>query len=96
MSERVLVHGAMVYRCEQCGRSWRMFLEKGIEEFGANHKPSPFMIKCSCGGFAQDISGICKIPGGGYLPLPVGEGYFANRASSDCGVPILPGGLRHD
>ena len=46
-----LVHGRMIYRCEQCGRSWAMFLEKGIEEFGENHKPSPFTIECPyCGG----------------------------------------------
>lgn len=88
-SDTVMVHGAMKYMCERCGRSWWMFLEKGIEEFDENHKPSPFIIRCKCGGSARDVSGICKIPGAGYKPLPDGESYFANRKESDCGVPVL-------
>ena len=67
-----------------------MYLEKGIEEFGANHKPSPFTITCPyCGGLAMDVSGIQKVPGGGYVTLPDGYGYFANLEDRDCGVPIL-------
>lgn len=85
----VLVHGAMMYKCGTCGREWWMFLEKGIEEFGENHKPTPFIIRCKCGGQARDISGICKLPGGGYEPLPAGESYFANREDSECGVAVL-------
>lgn len=68
-----------------------MYLEKGIEEFGENHKPSPFTITCPyCGGFAMDVSGIQKVPGGGYVPLPDGYGYFANTEGRDCGVPTFP------
>lgn len=68
-----------------------MYLEKGIEEFGANHKPSPFTISCPyCGGLAMDVSGIQKVPGGGYVPLPDGYGYFANVEGRDCGVPTFP------
>lgn len=67
-----------------------MYLEKGIEEFGENHKPSPFMIICPhCGGWAMDISGIQKVPGGGYVPLPEGYSYFADLESRDCGVPVF-------
>ena len=85
-----LVHGRMIYRCEQCRRSWTMFLEKGIEEFGENHKPSPFTITCPyCGGWAMDVSGILKVPGGGYVPLPEGGHYFANMEGKDCGVPVF-------
>ena len=85
-----LVHGRMIYRCEQCGRSWAMFLEKGIEEFGENHKPSPFTIECPyCGGWACDVSGIRKIPGGGYMPLPDNCHYFANREDHPCGIPTF-------
>ena len=71
MKKEVLVHGAMKYRCDKCGRSWWMFLEKGIEEFGKNHKPSPFCIMCRCGGTAMDVSGIVKITDGGYKPFPL-------------------------
>jgi len=87
--EEILVHGAMKYKCETCGREWIMYLEKGIEEFGEGHKPSPFVIRCKCGGMARDISGIIKFAGGGYYPLPGAESYFANTEDSDCGVPIL-------
>lgn len=67
-----------------------MYLEKGIEEFGENHKPSPFTIACPyCGGWATDVSGIQKVPGGGYVPLPDGYCYFANLEDRDCGVPML-------
>lgn len=66
-----------------------MYLEKGIEEFGENHKPSPFTIACPyCGGWAMDVSGIQKVPGGGYVPLPDGYRYFANLEDRDCGVPM--------
>jgi len=82
-----LVHGYMIYKCEKCGSEWNMWLEKGIEEFGDNHKPSPFMIKCKCGGMAKDISGIIKIPG--YRPLGDNMSYFSNRKESDCGVPVV-------
>ena len=68
-----------------------MYLEKGIEEFRENHKPSPFTIACPyCGGLAMDVSGIQKVPGGGYVPLPDGYGYFANVEGRDCGVPTFP------
>jgi len=74
-----------------------MYLEKGIEEFGENHKPSPFMICCPyCGGWAMDVSGIQKIPGGGYMPLPDGASYFANKEDRDCGVPVFYNGEYKD
>lgn len=87
--EAILVHGAMKYGCEKCGLTWWMFLEKGLEEFGENHKPVPFVIGCPlCGGFARDISGIVKFPEGGYKELPAGEAYFANVEGHDCGVAM--------
>ena len=86
----ILIHGRMIYRCENCGKSWPMYLEKGIEEFGENHKPSPFTIECPyCGGWAMDVSGIQKVPGGGYVPLPDDGHYFANRENHPCGVPTF-------
>jgi len=85
-----LIHGRMLYCCENCGQSWFMYLEKGIEEFGENHKPSPFTIVCPyCGGWASDVSGIQKVPGGRYVKLPGEYMYFANLEDRDCGVPML-------
>lgn len=87
--DAILVHGAMKYGCEKCGLTWWMFLEKGLEEHGENHKPVPFVIQCPvCGGFARDISGTCKFPDGEYRELPKGEAYFANVEGHDCGVPM--------
>lgn len=88
-NHEIMVHGKMVYECEKCGRRWNMYLEKGLEEFERDHKPTPFVIRCRCGGPAKDISGIIKFAGGGYYPLPEGESYFANRKDSDCGIPVL-------
>lgn len=88
----VYVHGAMKYLCRKCGISWWMFLEKGLEEFGDNHKPVPFVIGCPlCGGDAMDVSGIMKIPDiqKGYAVLPDGESYFHNVPEKDCGVPVF-------
>lgn len=77
----------MWYRCEVCDHQWRMYLENGIEEFGDDHKPSPFVIRCKCGGTAKDVSGIIKLSG--YMPLGEHMSYFANKKKSDCGVPVL-------
>ena len=37
----------------------------------------------------MDVSGIQKVPGGGYVTLPDGYGYFANLEDRACGVPML-------
>ena len=81
------VHAYMRYRCRDCGKQWDMYCEKGIEEGGENHKPSPFVIRCTCGGFAQDVSGILRLNVD--LPLSDNMSYFANKKDSNCGVPIL-------
>lgn len=54
-NHEIMVHGKMVYECEKCGRRWNMYLEKGLEEFERDHKPTPFVIRCRCGGPAKDI-----------------------------------------
>lgn len=90
-NKQVLVHSVMKYHCPYCGYDWWMFIEKGLEEPGMDHKPVPFAIQCKCGRFGHDISGLIPIPGfGKYKPLPESECYFANRKTSDCGVPITP------
>ena len=72
MSEKnILVHGALTYECEKCGKKWRMFLECGVEscstdkngpvcskcnyENGEGIMPCPFIIGCACGGLAKHI-----------------------------------------
>ncbi len=92
IENRPIVYGKMIYRCEECGKSWPMYLEKGIEEFGENHKLSPITIICPhCGGWAMDVSGIIKLPYEAYLPISDEIGYFANVEGKDCGVPVFQG-----
>ncbi len=86
-NKEIFVHAYMKYRCEKCWKQWDMFCEQGVEEGGKNHKPSPFVIRCKCGGFARDVSGLVRL--GNYYPLEENMSYFANKKDSDCGVPIL-------
>lgn len=93
---KVMVHSYMVYRCEKCGKEFRMWCEKGIED---GEKTSPFVITHTCGGFAKDISGLFRINkprknpmidyDAGYMVLPEGESYFANKNGSNCGIAIF-------
>lgn len=90
-----LVHGAMTYECEECGKSWRMWLEVGVE--GEDKlMPCPFIIKCKCGGMAKHINWQDDI----WLPepRPLGENmsYFKldkkglkKQDDNACGIPVL-------
>ena len=86
---KIIVHGAMVYGCKDCGKRWVMYLETGLEDHSENHKPVPFGITCPfCGGFhGFDISGYLKLPDAETADLPEGEAYFENVPDSDCGRP---------
>jgi hypothetical protein len=68
--EGIFTHGAMTYKCQKCGKEWRMFLECGVETCKSTvnssrcirckniHKmlmPSPFIIACLCGGTAEHV-----------------------------------------
>lgn len=89
---KILVHGAMVYGCQDCGARWLMYLEKGLEEEGnPERKPVPFGIMCPyCKGFhAFDISGYLKIPKKGYVELPKDASCFENVPDRDCGKPLI-------
>lgn len=89
---KILVHGAMVYGCQDCNARWLMYLEKGLEEEGdPDRKPVPFGITCPyCKGFhAFDISGYLKIPEDGYVELPKDASCFENVPDRDCGKPLF-------
>ena len=90
-----LVHGAMTYECEECGQTWEMWLEVGVE--GKDKiMPCPFIIRCKCGGMAKHINWQNDI----WLPepRPLGENmsYFKldrndlkKKDSNACGIPVL-------
>lgn len=74
-----MVRGRMVYHCKCCGKSWFMYREWGIEEFGENHKQSTFTIECPyCGEWDTDVSGVLEVPRE-YAPPPENGRYLANR-----------------
>lgn len=90
-NRNIIIHGAMVYGCRDCGERFVMYLERGLEEKDCkDRKPVPFSIICPfCHGFhAYDISGLLHLPEGKYSKLPEDESYFANRPDRDCGVPV--------
>lgn len=92
---KIYVHGYMVYKCENCGKEFRMWCEKGVEDGRetTNSVPSPFVIRHNCGGFAKDISGLFRINkprknpmldyDAGYMLLPENESYFAYDKNKD-------------
>lgn len=46
MKKPIIVHEAMMYKCEKCGSEWWMFVEIGLEQPGPDHKPTPFTVMC--------------------------------------------------
>lgn len=56
-----IIHGNMIYQCEDCGAFYYMNLEKGLEDpvytaQTGHHKPVPFSFFCiECGGNAFHV-----------------------------------------
>ena len=90
-----LVHGAMTYECEECGKSWRMWLEVGVE--GKDKvMPCPFIIRCKCGGMAKHIDWQNDICLPEPRPLEENMSYFKldrkglkKKDSNACGISVL-------
>ena len=95
LGQKVMVHGAMHYKCERCGEIHTMWLEKGLEDAmqrekdPESHKPVPFCIGCNCGGMAKHILWQTDIKLDDYRPLQDGESYFENAPNSNCGISHL-------
>lgn len=95
LEREILVHGAMHYKCKDCGRVFRMWLEKGLEdkiqdaEYPGKHKPVPFTIGCLCGGLMEHVAWHSDIHIPRYMSIRSRMNYFEN--SEDCahGVPHL-------
>ena len=91
LGRKVMVHGAMNYECEVCGKNFKMWLEKGLEDrvsdiLTGKHKPVPFTIPCLCGGVASHVRWHEDINLNGYKELAENMSYFSNDADCDCGV----------
>jgi len=86
-----MIWAYMIYVCQDCGHSFNMYLEEGLEQGGKHHKPVPFAITCpKCGGFhCYDSSGLIELFTGP-RPLNANEHYFKNTLKADCGVPVHP------
>jgi hypothetical protein len=90
------VHGYFIYRCENCGAVYKMYLDKGLEDrvqdkyYPEKHKPVPFAISCrACtGGWCNHILwGVGDSDE--YTELPEGANYFKNSRKEECGKPII-------
>ena len=90
-----LVHGAMTYECEKCGKTWKMWLEIGVE---GKYKimPCPFIIRCKCGGMAKHINWQDDINLPEPRPLEENMSYFKldrrilkKKDSNACGIPVI-------
>lgn len=92
LSRDILVHMAMHYKCEECGRVFKFWLEKGLEDRKQDeinpesHKPVPFAIQCLCGGTAKHFAWNQDINLTDYRLLGENENYFENKEDEDCGV----------
>lgn len=91
LERKIMVHGAMNYECEVCGKGFLMWLEKGLEDrvsdmTGGEHKPVPFTIPCLCGGVASHVRWNEDIRLDGYAELQENMSYFGNEEDYDCGV----------
>lgn len=91
LDRKIMVHGAMNYECEVCGKSFLMWLEKGLEDkvsdaLTGQHKPVPFTIACLCGGIAKHVRWHDDIRLGEYTELKENMSYFGNEEDCDCGV----------
>lgn len=90
MKNEILVHGVMMYKCEQCGKLEPMYLEKGVE--GADKEiPCPFTICCpKCAGWMNHVLWRMDTY---FAPRPLedNESYFAKDIKYGCGKPIFRG-----
>lgn len=56
-----VIHGNMIYMCRECGSSYIMHLEKGLEDptedaKNGKHKSVPFTFTCvACGGLCRHV-----------------------------------------
>lgn len=94
LDKQIMVHGAMNYECEVCGKGFLMWLEKGLEDrvsdvITGQHKPVPFTIACLCGGVARHVRWNNDIHLGEYAELREDMSYFGNEEDCDCGVPHI-------
>lgn len=93
LNREVLVHTAMYYQCVCCGRIYRFWLEKGLEDRmqdaidPGGHKPVPYCVGCLCGGTARHVAWEKDVRLDKYELLGEDMNYFENSEDSDCGIP---------
>lgn len=89
------IHGAMWFECQECGKRWRMWLEKGVEDkryrriYPESHKPIPEKINCRCGGSAEHVDQNKDIILSNYKTLLPNMNHFSRVDDEEYGVPIL-------
>lgn len=95
LQRKIMVHMFMHYRCDCCGRIFRFYLEKGLEDKMQDeiepdkHKPVPFCVPCLCGGTLEHVYWNHDIHFNGYHPIKDQMNYFENTEEHDCGIPHI-------
>jgi hypothetical protein len=88
-------HGAIWFECQSCGKRWRMWLEKGIEDkrfrriYPEKHKTIPDTIKCQCGGSAEHVDWQKDLKLKNYRVLLPNMNQFAYDENEEYGIPVL-------
>lgn len=94
-TEQKLTHGAMWYECQECGKRWRMWLEKGVDDprfrriYPEQHKTVPESIICQCGGSAEHVDWAKDLKFKGYKPILPHMNYFGMIDGNDYAEPII-------
>ncbi|OFV72085.1 hypothetical protein [Acetobacterium wieringae] len=88
-------HGAMWFKCQECGTRWRMWLEKGVEDprfrriYPEQHKTVPESIICQCGGSAEHVDWQKDLKFKNYKPILPHMNYFGMIDGNDFAEPII-------
>ena len=91
MNGRHVTKHGMTYACNHCEFITTIWLEKGLEEGGATHKPVPFVVKCPhcASGYMNHIQFSSDVIFQDYRTIPEKENYFENADYSKCGRPVF-------
>ena len=88
-------HGAKWFECQSCGKRWRMWLEKGVDDerfrriYPEQHKTAPDKIKCLCGGTAEHVNLEGDLAFSSYKPIMPHMNYFSRSETEDYAIPVI-------
>ena len=88
-------HGARWFECQSCGKRWRMWLEKGVDDerfrriYPEQHKTAPDKIKCLCGGTAEHVNPEKDLVFKKYQPILPHMNHFSRSETEELATTVL-------